>query len=46
MLDVQTGVQRHGLNSPEYWDYIRKLALQYWLELDRKEIFEIEPSPA
>ena len=39
--DVATGIRQHGLDSPEYWDYIRSLALQYWLELDRREIFDI-----
>jgi pyrimidine-specific ribonucleoside hydrolase len=46
MQDVQKGVRMYGLNSPEYWDYIRQLALQYWIELDRREIFDIKPSPA
>ena len=41
--DVRTGIQELGLNSPGYWDYIRKLALEYWIELDRKDIFEIVP---
>jgi len=39
--DVNTGIQRYGLDSPDYWVYIRKLALHYWLELNRREIFEI-----
>jgi pyrimidine-specific ribonucleoside hydrolase len=39
--DVGYGVQSYGLGSPEYWTYIRKLALGYWLELDRFEIFDI-----
>jgi pyrimidine-specific ribonucleoside hydrolase len=39
--DVGYGVQTYGLDSPEYWTYIRKLALSYWLELDRFEIFDI-----
>jgi pyrimidine-specific ribonucleoside hydrolase len=44
MEEVKTGIQRYGLNSPGYWDYIRKLSLQYWIGLDRGEIFEIMPS--
>ena len=40
--DVSYGVQSYGLDSPEYWAYIRKLALRYWLELDRFEIFHIQ----
>ncbi len=39
--DVGYGVQTYGLESPDYWDYIRKLALGYWLELSRFDIFEI-----
>ncbi|MBA7521738.1 Pyrimidine-specific ribonucleoside hydrolase RihA [subsurface metagenome] len=39
--DIKTGIQEHGLDSSEYWDYIRKLALQYWIGLDRRDIFEI-----
>ncbi len=39
--DIKTGIQKYGLDSPEYWDYIRKLALQFWIELDRRDIFEI-----
>jgi pyrimidine-specific ribonucleoside hydrolase len=39
--DVGYGVQTYGLNSPEYWTYIRELALKYWLELDRFDIFDI-----
>jgi len=39
--DVGFGVQTYGLDSTEYWAYIRKLALRYWFELDRFEIFDI-----
>ena len=39
--DVKKGVQQYGLNTPEYWNFIRSLALQYWSRLDRSEIFEI-----
>jgi pyrimidine-specific ribonucleoside hydrolase len=39
--DVKTGVREYGLDSPLYWLYIRELALKYWLNLDRREIFEI-----
>jgi len=35
------GMREYGLESPEYWDYIRKKALIYWMELSRHEIFEI-----
>ena len=39
--DVAYGVKTYGLDSTEYWAYIRKLALRYWLELDRFDIFDI-----
>jgi len=39
--EVQKGVRQYGLDSTEYWTYIRELALKYWLELSRREIFEI-----
>jgi pyrimidine-specific ribonucleoside hydrolase len=39
--DVGYGVQTYGFDSQEYWSYIRKLALRYWLELDRNEVFDI-----
>jgi pyrimidine-specific ribonucleoside hydrolase len=40
--DVQSAVKLHGVDTPEYWQAIRELAIQYWYELDRKEIFEIK----
>lgn len=40
--EVSYGVQTYGLDSAEYWAYIRTLALRYWLELDRFEIFDIQ----
>lgn len=39
--DVQKGVQKFGTDSEEYWQYIRDLALQYWSDFDRHEIFDI-----
>jgi len=41
--EVQKGVRQYGLDSTEYWIYIRELALKYWLELSRRDIFEIRP---
>lgn len=41
--DVQRGIELHGNLTEEYWEYIRQLALQYWLEFDRHAIFEEEP---
>jgi len=39
--DVSYGVQTFGLETPEYWAYIRELSLKYWLEFSRFDIFEI-----
>ena len=39
---VQSAVMLFGTDTPEYWQAIRELAMQYWLELDRREIFEIQ----
>ena len=39
--DIAHGVERWGTTSPHYWEYVRELALRYWLELDRREIFEV-----
>ncbi|MGW8317465.1 MAG: FmdE family protein, partial [Bacteroidales bacterium] len=38
---VKYGVDTYGLESPEYWEYIRSLALKYWLDYSRFEIFDI-----
>jgi pyrimidine-specific ribonucleoside hydrolase len=39
--DVRYGVETYGFQTTEYWAYIRELALNYWLELSRFEIFDI-----
>lgn len=41
--DIKKGIDQCGLNTRNYWKYIRKLALNYWLEWDRMEIFDIAP---
>lgn len=38
--EIDEAVKKYG-NTPPYWDYIRKLAITYWTEFDRKKIFEI-----
>ena len=38
IADIKEGVARYG-NSPDYWLYVRSLALKYWRDWDRKEIF-------
>jgi pyrimidine-specific ribonucleoside hydrolase len=37
--DIRTLVEKHGDLTPGYWADIRSLALRYWLELDRTQIF-------
>jgi len=39
--DVLRGIERHGDRTEAYWQYIRELALQYWLEFDRHDLFEL-----
>ena len=41
--DVRRGVELHGDRTEAYWQYVRELALHYWLDFDRHEIFELEP---
>ena len=38
--DIAKGVALYGTHSPVYWEYVRTLALRYWQEMDRREIFE------
>jgi hypothetical protein len=32
----------YGLDSNIYWELVRKNSLNYWRDLDRHEIFDIE----
>ena len=41
--DVQRGIALHGDLTEPYWQYIRELALKYWCEFDRHEIFDLTP---
>jgi formylmethanofuran dehydrogenase subunit E len=40
--DIEYGVTHYGLLSDMYWIYIEELALKYWTDLDRQEIFSIQ----
>ncbi len=40
--DVKRGIELYGDCTEPYWQYIRGLALRYWLEFDRHEIFDLE----
>ncbi len=37
--DILAAIEKYGNVTPEYFDYIRKLSIQYWLKLDREKIF-------
>jgi pyrimidine-specific ribonucleoside hydrolase len=38
--DVAEGIRLNGNLSENYWMYIRALAIRYWIEFDRHQIFE------
>lgn len=40
--DINEGIVKFGLLDDGYWKLIRHNALKYWLEWDRKSIFELE----
>jgi pyrimidine-specific ribonucleoside hydrolase len=40
--DVEEGIRLYGNLTEPYWEHIRTLAIKYWLEFDRHEIFELE----
>jgi inosine-uridine nucleoside N-ribohydrolase/formylmethanofuran dehydrogenase subunit E len=40
--DINEGILKFGLMDDGYWKLIRHNALKYWLEWDRKQIFDIE----
>ncbi len=39
--DVQKTIKDNGNLTPEYWSSLRLLAIKYWKDLDRMEIFEV-----
>ncbi len=39
IADITRGVELYG-HSPAYWQYVRKLAIEYWRDWDRNEIFQ------
>jgi pyrimidine-specific ribonucleoside hydrolase len=43
--EIKYGVQTYGLLSDRYWLYIEDLAMDYWADFDRNEIFVIAPQP-
>ena len=39
--DVRRGIELYGDLTEAYWLYVRELALRYWLDFDRYEIFDL-----
>lgn len=39
--EIAGAINRWG-HSAEYWTYVRKVAINYWYELDRNNIFDIK----
>jgi pyrimidine-specific ribonucleoside hydrolase len=39
--DIQLCIQENGMLTPAYWAAVRELALEYWTEYDRNQIFTI-----
>jgi pyrimidine-specific ribonucleoside hydrolase len=39
--EIKYGVQEHGLLTAQYWLYIEELAIKYWSNYNRYEIFNI-----
>jgi len=40
--EIKFGIQNYGLLTEKYWLYVERLAIKYWTDFDRQEIFVIE----
>lgn len=40
--EILKAIESYGNLTEPYWDYVRKQAIRFWLELDRHKIFVIE----
>lgn len=40
--EVRRGEELYGDRTEEYWQYVRDLAIGYWLDWDRHEMFDME----
>jgi pyrimidine-specific ribonucleoside hydrolase len=40
--DIQRCIKENGILTPAYWEAVRTLALDYWLQFDRNQIFTIK----
>lgn len=38
---IDKGVKNYGLEDEGYWNLVRQTSIKYWLEWDRKEIFDL-----
>ena len=38
--DIKRAVAEYGRNTPKYFAHVRRLSIQYWLDMDRNELFE------
>lgn len=38
---INTGIKNYGLEDEDYWIMVRQSAIRFWLEWDRKTIFEL-----
>jgi hypothetical protein len=39
--DIGLGIEKFGLQSDKYWLYIEQLAIRYWADFDRQQIFSV-----
>ncbi len=43
--DIQAALEKYGNLTPEYFDYVRKLSIRCWYELNRVQIFDTVAAP-
>lgn len=43
--DIARCILHYGNRTDAYWHEVRKLAIRYWEDMDRQEIFSLEPLP-
>jgi pyrimidine-specific ribonucleoside hydrolase len=39
---IGKGIKNYGLQDEDYWNLIRQASIKFWLEWNRKEIFDLE----
>jgi pyrimidine-specific ribonucleoside hydrolase len=40
--DIAKTIETYGLLTDKYWEEIRRIGLDYWLRLDKDELFDVE----